>query len=92
DGELNVTLCSSLRPDTHTGIAHIPFYFTDYMSHAELSSNPHCIPDTLYFEHSEDASEEIFRLNRRLGLSDDEIVERIEFIVDREMPGGEAMS
>lgn len=47
DGELNVTLCSSLRPDTHTGIAHIPFYFTDYMSHAELSSNPHCIPDTL---------------------------------------------
>ena len=51
-----------------------------------------CVLEGFYFEHSEDASEEIFRLNRRLGLSDDEIVERIEFIVDREMPGGEAMS
>ena len=42
----NSTLCSSLRDDTRTGISHIPFWFTGYMSYSALPSNPLCIPDT----------------------------------------------
>lgn len=45
----NSTLCSSLRDDTRTGISHIPFWFTGYMSYSALPSNPLCIPDTHKF-------------------------------------------